>query len=170
MESIDQSKGHSQNKTMAINFLVSMLISCHMLFGRHWLEFTPSMQINAGLLALLLEKVRLDFKRKKTEGKVRASYTVGRLYYLIPKDISLLETVKMHYRSPQIQFTFLAALNSNSYISHLIAKYIILSMEKCLCLGNFFVLCYGKVIAIRIQYNIKARELYFIKYKMWIHL
>lgn len=77
MESIDQSKGHSQNKTTAINFLVSMLISCHMLFGRHWLEFTPSMQINAGLLAILLEKVRLDFKRKKTEGKVRASYTVG---------------------------------------------------------------------------------------------
>lgn len=77
------------------------------------------MQINAGRLVLLLDKVRLDFKRKKREGKVRASNTIGEAIFSIPKDISLLETVKMHYRSSQIQFTFLATLNSHSYISQL---------------------------------------------------
>ena len=64
------------------------------------------MQINAGLLASLLEKIRLGFKRKEIRDKVRAKYLLGRLYCLPPKDTSLLGTVKTLSKSPQIQIEY----------------------------------------------------------------
>lgn len=165
MESIDRNKGHFQNQTMAINFLASMLISCHMLFGRHRSEFTSSMGISAGLLALLLEKVRPDFKREKTGGKISQIHCWGgyvfsfpkiHRYQRLPKHIQELHTFSLEYflgfpEFKQLHFQFNCKVHNINHGRNFMCWKIFCTLWKSYCF--------------RLQYNIKAFELYFIKYK-----